>query len=95
MKTLTLLKYPSAISPILMSFGAIANLLIFIALNGIVYQADEGAAAHIFQLLMVLQVPIIIYFGIKYIPQFRKQALLVLLFQMGVAAVAAAPVFTL
>jgi len=39
---------------------------------GIVHGADEGAAAHIFWLLMVLQAPIIIFFCAKYLFVYRK-----------------------
>lgn len=78
-----------------MSLAAIADILIFLALYGIVRQQDEGTAAHLFQLLMVLQVPVIIYFGIRYVPQFPKQAVLILLLQICAAVAAFAPIYIL
>ena len=34
------------------------------AIFGIVHEADEGAAAHIFQLLMATQLPLVAFFAI-------------------------------
>ena len=42
-----------------MSFAALALVLGHAAIFGIVHEADEGTAAHIFQLLMVGQVPFV------------------------------------
>jgi len=47
MNPLTILKHPSAFLPVAMSLGALAIVLIFVALQGTAPQADEGAAAHI------------------------------------------------
>jgi hypothetical protein len=49
-----------------MSLGALATVLMFVALHGTAPQADEGAAAHIWQLLMAAQVPIVLFFAIKW-----------------------------
>jgi hypothetical protein len=43
--------------------------------------ADEGAPARIFQLLMVGQLPIIAYFAVKWLPKRPKQSLLILALQ--------------
>jgi uncharacterized membrane protein len=75
---LTLMKRPSAILPFLMSLTAMSIVLGYIAIYGLLRQADEGAAAHTFQLLMIMQVPIMIYFAIRWIPQEPKPALFVL-----------------
>ena len=48
-----MLKQPSAFLPLVMSCAALATVLVHIALFGAVREADEGTAAHIFQLLMV------------------------------------------
>lgn len=61
----SLLKHPSAFLPVAMSLGALATVLVFIALHGMAPQADEGAAAHIWQLLMAAQAPIVLFFAIK------------------------------
>ena len=55
----TLLKQPTAFLPLTMSAIAIATLLIHLARFGVTREADEGAAAHIWQLMMGLQVPLI------------------------------------
>jgi hypothetical protein len=95
MNPLTLLKHPSAFLPVAMSLGALATVLIFIALHGTAPQADEGAAAHIWQLLMAAQAPIVLFFAIKWVPQSPRQAVPILALQVGVALAAIAPVFLL
>jgi hypothetical protein len=88
-----MLKQPSAFLPVAMSCVALATVVVHIALFGVVREADEGTAAHIFQLLMVAQVPIVAYFAIKWLAQAPRQALLVLTLQFGAALAALAPVF--
>ncbi len=95
MNPLSLLKLPSAFLPVAMSLGALATVLIFVALHGTAPQADEGAAAHIWQLLMAAQAPIVLLFAIKWVPQSPRQALPVVALQIGVALAAMAPVFLL
>jgi hypothetical protein len=77
----SLLKQPSAWIPIAMSFAALAMLLGYVAIFGIVHNEDEGAPAHIFQLIMLAQLPIVAYFAIKWLPKRPKQSLLVLALQ--------------
>jgi len=36
------------------------------AIYGIVHETDEGPAAHIFQILMAAQVPVVAFFAIKW-----------------------------
>jgi hypothetical protein len=91
----SLIKYPSAFLPVAMSFAALATVLLYIALNGVARQADEGTAAHIWQLLMAAQLPIIAFFAIKWLPRTPRQALLVLALQAGAALAALAPVYIL
>ena len=95
MNATAVLKHPSAFLPMAMSFGALATIFIHLALHGPAPQADEGAAAHIWQLLMALQVPIVLFFAVKWVPQAPKQALRILALQVGVALAALAPVFLL
>jgi hypothetical protein len=45
---------------------------------GIVHEADEGAAAHTWQLLMAGQLPFLFYFPIKWLPGRRRKILQVL-----------------
>jgi DNA-binding CsgD family transcriptional regulator len=90
-----ILKKPSAFLPLGMSFGALATVLIYVALFGPAPQADEGTAAHIWQILMAGQIPIIAFFALKWLPRTPREALLVLALQGGAALAALAPVFLL
>lgn len=91
----TMLKQPSAFLPLGMSFGALATVMVHIALFGVAREADEGTAAHIWQLLMAAQVPIVAFFAIKWLPRTPKQAVGILVLQIGAALAALAPVFLL
>ena len=95
MDSLTILKRPSAFLPIAMSLVALATVVTFLAAKGPAPQADEGAAAHIWQLLMAAQVPAVVYFAFKWVPQASRQGLVILALQIGAAFAAAAPVFLL
>ena len=53
-----LLRRPSALIPLAMSAAALATVVAYAALFGTARQADEGAAAHVWQLLMAGQVPV-------------------------------------
>lgn len=95
MSPLIVLKHPSAFLPVAMSVGALATVLVFLALHGPAPQQDEGAVAHVWQLLMAGQVPIVLFFGIKWVPQSPRQAVPVLALQAGAALAAMTPVFLL
>src|SRR5687768_14758058 len=95
MNPLSMLKRPSAFLPVAMSLGALTTVLVFVALHGTAPQADEGAAAHIWQLLMAAQAPIVLFFAIKWLPRFPRQAVPILALQVGAALAAMAPVFLL
>jgi hypothetical protein len=89
------LKHPSAFLPVSMSLGALATVLTFVVLHGTAPQADEGAAAHIWQILMAAQIPIVLFFAIKWLPRSPRQAMPILGLQVGAALAAMAPVFLL
>jgi hypothetical protein len=91
----TMLKKPSAFTPVAMSLAALATVLVTLATSGIVRGGDEGTPAHIFQLLMAAQAPIVAYFAITWLPQAPRQALIVLVLQVLAALAALAPVFLL
>jgi hypothetical protein len=95
MNPLTMLKHPSAFLPVAMSLGALVTVLIFVAVHGTAPQADEGAAAHIWQLLMAAQAPVVVFFAIKWVPQSPRQAVPILALQVGAVLAAMAPVFLL
>ncbi len=89
----TLLRRPSALIPIAMSLSALATVLAYAAMHGTGRQADEGTAAHVWQLLMAGQVPVIGFFAIKWLPTQPRQALQVLALQIGAALAAMFPVW--
>lgn len=88
-----LLKRPSAFVPVAMSVTALFIVLVSAAMYGVARQADEGTAAHLWQLLMAGQVPIIAFFAFKWFPSQPKQASLVLALQIGAALAAMFPVW--
>ena len=88
-----LLKRPSALIPIVMSAAALSVVLIYAAMFGVARQSDEGAAAHIWQLLMAGQAPVVAFFAIKWIRTNVRQGLLVLALQLFAALSAAFPVW--
>ena len=91
----TLLRHPSAFLPVVMSLGALATVLGFLAVHGPAPQLDEGAAAHIWQLLMAAQVPIVLFFACTWARRSPRQGMPILALQVGTALAAMAPVFLL
>lgn len=90
-----LLKHPSAFLPLVLSFAALATVLAHLALFGTARQADEGTAAHLWQILMAGQAPIMAFFAIKWLPQTPRQAIPILALQVAAALAAMAPVYLL
>ena len=88
-------RQPSAYIPIAMSIAALVTVLYHVAMFGIARQTDEGAAAHIWQLLMAGQVPVVVFYAVKWLPQAPRTALQVLAVQVGAALAALAPVYWL
>jgi hypothetical protein len=86
---------PSAFVPMAMSLTALLCLLGSIFRFGVVHEADEGASAHIWQLLMVGQLPISAYFVVRWLPQAPRQMLSLFALQIGAALAALAPVYFL
>lgn len=84
---------PSASTPILMSLAALAVVVGQLAFFGSARQADEGAAAHLFQLLIVGQLPIMAFFAYKWLQRAPRRALLVLATQIFAGVAACAPVW--
>lgn len=84
---------PTAYVPIAMSLAALAVVIGRIALFGTAPDPDEGTAAHLFQLLLVAQFPIIGAFALRWLPRAPAAALRVLVLQLLAALLALAPVF--
>lgn len=90
-----LMKNPSAFLPPVLSFAALVTLIAHVAISGFAPQSDEGTAAHIWQILMAAQLPIIAIFIFRWLPKKPIQALAVLALQGGAALAALAPVILL
>ena len=91
----TTIKRPSAFVPVAMSFAALAIVLVHIIMSGTAREGDEGTAAHLWQLLMAAQIPIVAFFAIRWLPQSPWSALPVLALQAVAALAALAPVYLL
>ena len=70
-----------------------ATVIAYATMFGTARQADEGTAAHIWQLLMAGQVPVIAFFAIKWLPTEPRRAVLVLALQAAAALAALFPVW--
>lgn len=88
----TFLKYPSAYLPIAMSLAALLIVVVHVAVYGAGHEVDEGAAAHLFQLLMVGQVPIVGFFALRRLRRETRPALTILAWQLAAAITALSPV---
>ncbi len=84
----SMLGSPLTLAPILLPLFCIGMVLVHLARFGTRVEADEGTEAHLFQLFMVLQVPLMVLFAAKWWPV-RRQATLVVLALQGLAAAAA------
>lgn len=96
-----IVKKPTAFLPLAMSLTALTMLggaYIFglaTGHGGLVREPDEGAIAHLWQLLMAGQMPVLAFFAIKWLPRAPKQTLCVLGLQAVAALACMAPVFFL
>jgi hypothetical protein len=90
-----LVRQPSAFLPIVMSLAALAVVLVHLALRGAGSQPDEGIAAHLWQILMAGQLPVLLWFAIQGLRRAPRSALRVLALQAGAALASIAPVFLL
>lgn len=76
-----LLRRPTGFLPIAVSVGFLVPLLVSAANGTLARQPDEGTAAHLFQLLMPLQLVLIVWFAASWLPKRRQSALQVLFLQ--------------
>ena len=95
-----MIRRPSAFLPLAMSLTALSMVLGSMARDCVVHgacvvvrEADEGAIAHLWQILMVGQMPILAFFAIKWLPRAPKQTFYVLALQAGAVLASMAPVF--
>ena len=83
-----LLRRPSAAIPLLMSGAAFLSIAAILATAGITRPEDEGAPARVFQLLILLQAPLVATFAWRWLPRCPRQALGVMLLQIVAAFLA-------
>lgn len=89
------LRRPGAWIPVAMSLAALLVVVVHIAIFGTAREPDEGPAAHIWQLLMAGQVPVMIVHAVKWLPRIPKQAMQTLAVQVLAVLAAIAPVYWL
>jgi hypothetical protein len=95
-----LLRKPSAFVPLAMSLGALATVAvaaIVAAQHGghLGREPDEGSAAHIWQLLMTVQMPSVLWFAVKWLRRAPRVTFGVLALQAGAWLASCAPVYFL
>ena len=82
----------SALIPVVMSLTALMLVLVQVWIHGLSPEPDEGAVAHLYQLLVLGQMPVIACFGIRWLRQAPLQGLRVLVAQGFALAAALVPV---
>lgn len=90
-----LLKRPSAFLPVAMSVAALTVVVVAVLFFGAVREADEGTAAHLWQLLIAGQLPLVAFFAFKWLPRAPRSALPILALQAVALLAALAPVYFL
>lgn len=85
--------HPSGLAPLLMSLGALTAIGIHVLTSGIAPEADEGSAAHVWQLLMAGQLPFVAWFVVRWVPSGGRRALAVSAIHVGAIAAAVFPVW--
>jgi len=87
------LKHWSGWLPIAIPVFLLVLALRYVALHGLAREADEGTEAHLFQLLMPVQLAVMGYFGLTWLPRAPREALPVLALQAIAAAAVLASVY--
>ena len=95
-----MLHRPSAYLPLAMSLSALAMVLVSLAIGiaqggKVARDPDEGSIAHIWQLLMTVQMPIVLFFAVKWLRRAPGQTLRVLGLQAGAWLASCAPIYFL
>ena len=79
--------------PLVMSLIALTMVVGHLVLFGTAREVDEGATAHLFQLLIMGQIPLIAFFAIRRLNRMPGATLKVMALQVVAIAVACAPVW--
>jgi hypothetical protein len=95
-----MLHRPSAWLPLAMSLSALTMVLVCLGIGlaqggKVTRDPDEGAIAHLWQLLMTVQMPIVLFFAVKWLRRAPGQTLRVLGLQAGAWLASCAPVYLL
>jgi len=90
---IALARRPSGFLPVLMSLSALAIVVATVATTGPVRPTDEGAAAHSFQLLIAGEVPLLVFFVVRWLRKDLRAALTVLAVQAAAIGLAMFSVF--
>lgn len=91
-----LMRQPTGYLPVAMSLGALGMVVWFVAVHGVVHQPDEGAQAHLWQLLVAGQLPLMACFAARWLRVARRSAVVVLALQAAaVTLLAIAPLWAL
>jgi hypothetical protein len=76
-----------------MSLTVLVMIVATLSGTGVSRQSDEGAAAHIFQIWLVVEVVLIAAFAVRWVPRRPREGLIVLIVQIACALAACAPVW--
>ena len=89
-----LFKHPSAWLPIALSFIVLAFIFVTVAFSDpvVARQPDEGTAAHLFQIWLVLELFMLAFFGFTWLPRKPREAGIILALQIASVLAACAPV---
>ncbi len=87
-------KKPSAWIPLALSIGILVMEFSFLVFADPAQpQADEGVAAHLFQLWLVAEFFLVGFFAFRWVPQAPRQALPILALQVALVLAGMFPVF--
>jgi hypothetical protein len=95
MSVKTAIRRPNGFLPLAMSGAALTVVLLRLALFGTAPEPEEGPAAHLWQILMTCQVPIVLFFAIRWLRSDPRGTMSVLGFQLLAIAVAIGPIYLL
>ena len=90
----TLMEKPSAWVPIELSALVLLTEIYFLKFGGVPQpQADEGAAAHLFQIWLVIEFVAVLLFAVRWVPKKPFPATRILIIQIAAALGGTVPVF--
>ena len=83
----------SAWAPIAIPVFLLSLVVRYVGIHGAVSEADEGIEAHLFQLLMPVQLVAMAYFALTWLPRSSRWAMVVLALQIAAAIAVLAAVY--